>query len=120
MEGTLQVSSKLRRGVGAYFHWCPACLEVHQLPDGWTFDKNLESPTFSPSFKHSGMQTINNDKGEWTGEWVRDSKGAPVPGVCHYVLTRGVLNFCSDCTHTMAGQSVPLPVLPDHLRDKTA
>lgn len=111
-----QVSSKLRRGEGQYFHWCPACEEMHPLPDGWTFDGNLESPTFSPSFKHTGKQCVVVN-GEWTGEWVRDAAGNPVDWCCHYILTAGVLNFCGDCTHAMAGQSVPLPPLPDHLAD---
>jgi Family of unknown function (DUF6527) len=84
-----QVSSKLRRGEGRYFHWCPGCVETHPLPDGWAFDGNLDSPTFTPSFKH---------------DWGNGK-------VCHYILTAGVLNFCSDSTHGLAGQSVPLPDL---------
>jgi hypothetical protein len=89
---------------------------MHRLPDGWTFDGNLESSTFSPSFRHSGMQTVKID-GKWTGEWVRDAAGEPVPFVCHYILTAGVLNFCGDCTHELAGKSVPLPRLPTGLTD---
>jgi hypothetical protein len=112
-----QVSAKLRRGVGRFFHWCPACNELHQLPDGWAFNGDLNAPTFTPSFKHSGMQAVVVD-GEWTGEFVRDAAGAPVPFVCHYILTAGVLNFCADCTHGMAGQAVPLPDLPAHARDR--
>lgn len=111
-----QVTSKLRRGEGRYFHWCPACEEMHQLPDGWTFDGNLEAPTFSPSFKHSGMKKVTVN-GEWTGEWVRDASGNPVPDVCHYILTAGQLQFCGDSTHALAGQTVPLPDLPEHVRD---
>lgn len=88
---TVEAGTKMRRGPTQYFHWCPGCEEFHPLPDGWTFNGNLESPTFSPSFKH----TINNGK-----------------AVCHYILTAGQLNFCGDCTHDLAGQSVPLPMLP--------
>jgi hypothetical protein len=107
-----QVSYKLRRGQGMYFHWCPACEEMHPLPDSWTFDGNMESPTFSPSFRHSGHQRIYAD-GKWTGEWKRDAGGNLVKFICHYVLTAGVLNFCADCTHAFAGKSVPLPPVPD-------
>ena len=64
---------------------------MHPLPDGWTFDGNLEAPTFSPSFKH----TWQNGR------------------VCHYILTAGMLNYCGDSTHALAGQSIPLPVLPE-------
>lgn len=59
-----QVGRFLRRiGAGeGYFgrgfaHWCPACEEMHAFAveepfrNGakWTFDGNLEKPTFSPS-----------------------------------------------------------------------
>jgi len=111
-----QVSGTLRRGVGVYLHWCPGCEEMHQLPDSWAFDGNLENPTFTPSFKHSGVQTVKSG-GKWTGEFVRDANGSTVPFVCHYVLTAGVLNFCADSTHGLAGKSVPLPKLPDGLTD---
>jgi hypothetical protein len=111
-----QVSSVLRRGAGCYFHWCPACEEMHPLPDAWSFDRNLEAPTFTPSFKHEGIQRVFAD-GKWTGEWKRDAAGNTVPFVCHYVLTAGVLNFCGDCTHSLAGQTVPLPDLPLGLTD---
>jgi len=111
-----QVSSVLRRVVGGYTHWCPACEETHSLPDGWNFDGNLESPTFTPSFKHECLKRVFV-KGKWTGEWVRDASGSTVPVVCHYVLTSGVLNFQADCTHAFAGKSVPLPKLPEGLID---
>lgn len=112
-----QVSSTLRRGAGAYFHWCPACEEMHPLPDSWTFDGNLEQPTFSPSFKQEGVRRVFQD-GRWTGEWVRDANGNTVPVVCHYILTAGILHFQADCTHAMAGQTVLLPKLPEGLTDE--
>jgi hypothetical protein len=90
---------------------------MHPLPDSWTFDGNLECPTFSPSFRHSGIQRVFVS-GKWTGEWVRDANGNTIPFTCHYVLTAGVLNFCGDCTHVLSGKAVPLPQLPDGLTDK--
>lgn len=112
----MQVSAKLRRAQSGYAHWCPACEEMHALPDGWTFDGNLELPTFSPSFKHTGKQTIKKD-GRWTGEWARDANGNAVDWCCHYVLNQGVLHFCTDCSHALKGRSVPLPDLPAEFRD---
>lgn len=112
-----QVSSKLRRGLGGYTHWCPACEESHPLPDSWRFDGNLESPTFTPSFKHEGILVEKDEQGRWTGDWVRDAAGKTIPFVCHYILTNGILNYCGDCTHSYAGKSIPLPDLPEHLRD---
>ncbi len=111
-----QVSSKLRRVEGGYSHWCPGCEEMHRLPDSWAFNGDLERPTFTPSFKHSGLQTTKTD-GKWDGGWVRDAQGNMVPFVCHYVLTVGVLDFCSDSTHALASKSIPLPNLPEGFTD---
>lgn len=125
-----QVSSKLRSygtsGTSRGFaHWCPACEEAHifvteRQPAGtgpqWTFNGDLTAPTFSPSMKITGVQTEKKD-GEWTGEWVKDANGNPVPMCCHYILTAGQVQFCSDCTHSLKGQTVPLPDLPAYLRD---
>jgi hypothetical protein len=112
-----QVSSKLRRYTGGYAHWCPGCEEMHRLPDTWQFNGNLESPTFSTSFKHDGQQITKNEFGEWTGDWVRDTAGNTIPWCCHYIVTNGILNFCGDCTHSLKGQQIPIPDLPEWLRD---
>lgn len=102
-----QVSGVLRRGTGVYLHYCPACEEMHQLPDSWKFNGNLESPTFHPSFKHEGMQTVKVN-GKWTGEWVKDERGNTVPFICHYVITSGQIHYQGDCTHSYAGKTVPM------------
>lgn len=92
---------------------------MHVIPSGWTFDGNLEKPTFSPSVKITGKQTVVVD-GRWTGEWVRDADGNAVDYCCHYFLTAGRLNFCNDCTHGLSGQAVELPDLPlPHQDDKS-
>lgn len=111
-----QVSDKLRRTVNGYAHWCPGCEELHMIPDSWIFDGNLESPTFAPSVKITGVQTVIKD-GEWTGEWVKDESGKALPYCCHYFLQMGKIVFCSDCTHKLAGQTMDLPSLPVHARD---
>lgn len=113
-----QVSATLRRAQGGYVHWCPGCQEMHKLPDGWTFNGDLERPTFTPSFKHSGHRVVRDAAGRWTGEWVRDAAGKPVPFVCHYILTAGVLHYCADSSHDLAGKTVPLPPLPAGYTDE--
>ena len=98
-----QVSSVLRRSTTGYSHWCPGCREMHHIhtdaPNSngaqWSFDGNAESPTFTPSVNIS-----SHDEEDGTTER------------CHYNLTAGVLNFCGDSTHSLAGQPVPLPPLP--------
>jgi len=111
-----QVNKILRRIQGGYAHYCPGCEEMHRLPDGWSFDGNLNSPSFTPSFRHEGVQRVIVS-GLWTGEWKRDANGNTIPYICHYVLTAGVLNFCGDCTHALVGKSVPIPDLPEGFTD---
>ena len=91
-----EISAKMRLGGDRLFHYCPGCkgLDPVFFDRGWTWDGNTEAPTFFPSFKHTNGQ------------------GA----VCHYVLTAGVLQYQSDCTHELAGQNVPLPDLPPEYR----
>ena len=79
---------------GRPFHWRPACQLLHALPSDtgkWTFDGNLGAPSFSPSFK----QFLDGDR------------------ICPYVLDKGILHFCNDSSHALAGQHVPLPEIPD-------
>lgn len=89
-----RVNAKLRRGERGYFHWCPACEEIHCLPDGWTFNKNTDAPTFSPSFRQSGVENL------------------PEGASCHYNVTNGMLCFHPD-SFRLADQTVPMPDIPE-------
>lgn len=62
----------------------------------WTFDGNLEQPTFHPSL---------NVKREPTDK-TRQTK------ICHSFVEQGVIKFLGDCTHELAGQAVELPEIP--------
>lgn len=106
-----QVSTRLRRAVGGYGHYCPGCDELHVIPDSWAFNNDLERPTFSPSVLTQGMRH-NHD-----GDFLYDEKGKPIPYRCHYHLREGKLQYCADCNHKLANQTVDLPVLPDWLWD---
>lgn len=96
---------------GGVAHWCPACKETHVFTingknasgAGWSWNGNTEAPTFTPSMKIT------------TGPRPTVPEGRPDAGridICHYILTDGVINFCGDSTHAMAGQSAPLPDWP--------
>ena len=111
-----QVSLFLRKTDGGYSHWCLGCEEMHVIPNSWSFNGDVNKPTFSPSVKITGIQTVVKD-GEWTGEWKRDAAGNTIPYCCHYILTDGIVNFCSDCTHPLANAKLPLPELPHHAKD---
>lgn len=105
-----QISTKLRRGHASYFHWCPGCEEMHPLPDRWTFDGNLEAPSFTPSFKHT-LTRFDSYTSEGIGLGGRREVS------CHYVLTAGKLHFCDDSHHVLKGQVIDLPELPIEYRD---
>lgn len=84
---------------GGYFHHCPGCNEPHRLPEGWHFNGDLVRPTFSPSFKHTWRYG-----------------GGRTERCCHYIVTAGMLHFCGDSTHALAGQIVSIPQLPENLK----
>jgi hypothetical protein len=107
------MAKSILRGVDDHGHHyehlmfvCPGCVEfggsgVHALPVSgdsngkpmWTFDGNLEAPTLSPSILSRRAENQ----------------------VCHSFLQAGVFQFLDDCTHSMAGQRVPMPDLHDWL-----
>lgn len=86
-----------------YFE-CPACRIGHSPhtqrgPEGgprWTFNGDVEKPTFAPSLL------------------VRWEKGPDhVPQVCHSFIRDGMIEFLGDCTHELAGKTVPLGDIVD-------
>ena len=70
----------------------------------WTFDGNMESPTFGPSIRCFTTETTDdNDK--------------PLPHpvertLCHYFIKAGKIEFCGDSPHALAGRTVDLPDWP--------
>jgi hypothetical protein len=59
----------------------------------WTWNGSLELPTFQPSIHVR----------------IVDSKDR-VRSVCHSFVTDGRIQFLNDCTHSLAGQTVDLPL----------
>jgi hypothetical protein len=91
--------------------YCPGCDDVHGISHGpghWTWNGDLDRPTFSPSVLVSGTQ------------WKPDAgfhkpNHHVAPGertVCHSFVTDGRIQFLGDCTHILAGQTVDLPEWP--------
>lgn len=99
-----RVGHDFGRPPGSIGHWCPACGVMHAFPES-EWNGNSLAPSFT---------TLANIA--WGGE-VKPQFKAFGGGRCHYALRAGVLAFFADCTHELAGQSVPLPELPGHLRD---
>jgi hypothetical protein len=101
--------------------FCPGCKEMHILKveaDGrrpcWTFNGDFDRPTFAPSVLVTGVKGVNDENGEWTGEWELDADGKAIPSVCHSFVTNGQIQFLNDCTHDLVGQTVQLTAPPHH------
>lgn len=101
------LSPILRNGAdGRLTWWCPGCDGAHQIATGegpgprWGWNGNADRPTFTPS-------VLVRYEGADAG---RD--GAP-PAVCHSFVVDGQMQMLADCTHALAGQTVPIPPWSD-------
>lgn len=102
----------LRQTDQGFAHYCIGCEEMHHISHRWHFNQDKDFPTFNPSVKITGKQTINVN-GRWTGEWVRDHHGHAVDLCCHYFIKNGTIQYLNDCTHRYKGQTLPLMNLKD-------
>jgi len=98
-----RLSPILRNVEGGRLMWrCPGCQSAHQIAHGagagprWGWNGDVVRPTFTPSVL---VRYDGPDAG-------RD--GAP-PAVCHSFVVAGQMQFLGDCTHALAGQTVPIP-----------
>ena len=106
-----KISNKLRSVQdGGLMFMCPGCGEMHKVMVGegsgprWGYNGNPEAPTFTPS-----ILVTWNEPSEVPEEFDDESKD--VPKVCHSFVTDGRIQFLSDCTHALAGQTVAIPDL---------
>lgn len=87
------------------FH-CPGCDRAHTVrvagAGAWGWNDDVEHPTLTPSV----LVTYN---GQDAG-----IDGAP-PAVCHSFVRDGLIQFLADCTHSLAGQTVPVGPWPDQV-----
>jgi hypothetical protein len=116
--------SKLRKAEGGMVLFvCPGCKFAHQVRvdpafgSAWGFNGSGDAPTFTPSVLVRGGHYVN---GETPGNCYCDYSKRypdkePISGKCfrcHSFVTDGRIQFLSDCTHALAGQTVDLPDWP--------
>lgn len=85
---------------------CPGCSNWHGVTIGhpnnrgaqWTWNGDVDRPTISPSI----LSRI-----EYPKDATRDQQ------VCHSFVEGGNIRFLSDCTHGLAGQTVPLETIDE-------
>ncbi|MBR9807436.1 MAG: hypothetical protein GYB49_09460 [Alphaproteobacteria bacterium] len=74
--------------------YCPGCKRTHPYHVGnktgpsWNWNGDGDKPTFTPSLLVYASETTPR---------------------CHLFLTDGVIRYCGDSEHDLAGQSVPCP-----------
>jgi hypothetical protein len=97
-----KLSSKLRSVGDGIGFWCPGCDGLHVMRTKgvvhpvWQWDGNVDAPTLSPSL----LVTYQDLSGEGQDER------------CHSFVKAGQIEFLSDCTHALAGQTVSMPDWP--------
>lgn len=102
------------------FFTCPGCGDNHSFRVApaetgpvWQFNGNLDAPTFTPSLLvRSGCKSPHHKPGEECWCTFKTDDGEPSPFKCyqcHSIVTNGKIQFLSDCTHELAGQTVELP-----------
>lgn len=72
-----------------YAAHCPACGWSHLFDSRWSFNGDLEKPTFSPSMLVYGVPGYR--------------------GRCHSFLKNGIWEYLSDCEHKLKDQHIPVP-----------
>lgn len=112
-QSSIVGAGETRRVGASAWWWCPGCEQARgfgahrfaivgddgSTPDGscWTFDGNLDAPTFDPSYL------------TWLGEqaspWYR----------CHTFVRAGRIEYLGDCSHPLVGQTVEMVPVPDWL-----
>ena len=106
---------KVRRTDDKKIIFCPGCQCAHGVNDRWSFNGDMDKPTFSPSILVTTGHYISEHKGDcWCNFNDEQLKKGEKPsgfncGVCHSFVTDGKIQFLNDCTHSMAGQTLDLP-----------
>lgn len=103
-----------------YIWWyCAGCKTRHSIPinrtDGhnWEFNGNMDKPSVTPSV----LNRWGKDADPAWEEPIQEPNEATIDpdftwsGRCHIFITNGLVQFLSDCTHKLAGQTLELPEL---------
>lgn len=100
---------------GGLAFWCPGCDGAHAVWVGkgagprWDYNDNPDAPTFTPSILVRGETWSPPVTAENMDEWKRSPwPQEKVETICHSFVTDGRIQFLSDCTHALAGQTVEL------------
>ena len=97
MNEVLSIATTKGGEIGVSFH-CEGCKIRHRVPVEnskciWDWNGDTEKPTLSPSIK---TQFTNDDGKDM---------------LCHSFVKDGNIQYLNDCTHELAGKTIPLPLI---------
>lgn len=86
-------------GIWGYSFFFPGCKHNHVFYTRpfdshhvWQFNGNMTNPTFSPSLLNT---------------WTKPPSNIVIK-TCHLFVKNGKIEYCGDCSHSLAGQTVDL------------
>lgn len=91
---------------------CQGCGFPHQVTIGqgdgprWDWNHDYVRPTFSPSILVSWEEPSDNPAHF-------DDRTKDQRHICHSFVRDGYIQYLTDCTHELAGQTLPLPRIED-------
>lgn len=92
-----------------YLYWCLGCDQHHQIivgPGLWGFNGDQHNPTVDGSvLVHSHKTLINSDL---EGDALTAPENVMDTPLCHSFIRAGRIEYLSDCTHELAGETVPM------------
>lgn len=107
-----------RTETGQLLFWCPGCECAHAIwtadkPNPmtsavWTFNGDMQKPTVHPSILVRGREPLTDDEVDRVMSGERIDKPDTI---CHSFVRDGRIQFLSDCTHKLAGQTVDMEPL---------
>lgn len=108
----MKLSAILRRpAAGHLSFWCPGCNDAHQILYGegsgprWSWNGSEDRPTFTPSVLVTWSEP--SDDPALAGDQAHD-----IAKRCHSFVTAGQIQFLDDCSHALAGRTLPLHEFP--------
>jgi hypothetical protein len=111
------VSEPLLRPIegGKLAFFCPGCKCGHWIdPQRWTVTGPPEAPTINPSVLVTSGHYIAGHQGSCWCTYNAEHPDDPVPFACsrcHLFVRDGKIEFLGDCTHELAGKTVPMEPL---------
>ena len=87
----------------------------------WGYNGDARAPTFTPSILvRSGHHVPGHAVDQCYCTWDKrdqDDFADLKCTICHTFVTDGRIQFLGDCTHELAGQTVPIPEWPNGERE---